>query len=136
MLKPRLWVDYTNHRGHRAWREIVVVYDVRATTYPPNDPKAEVKLCLKVKLADRTDARILALTSCHAFVESETRPKTRPEIVENFMQREFELACVYGVSARIYPLTRVDKVEKQDVPEPAPLSLFLRVKRIEQELGL
>ncbi len=77
-MKPKLWVDYINHRGERRWREIEVLISTGMALYPPTAPSATWAVCLFVKLADRDATRTLALTSCQAFYQGNVPPKNKP----------------------------------------------------------
>ena len=79
----KLWVDYTNHRGERAWREITDVSRPYVTLYPPHEATSDkpvmtirrvMTLCIDVMMVDRDARRTLKMASIKGFCDEYTRP--------------------------------------------------------------
>ena len=130
----KLWVDYTNHRGERAWREITDVSRPYVTLYPPHEAtsaemamfiKRTMTLCLDVKMVDRDARRTLKMSSIKGFRDEYTRPqltlgaeddqavnteaavKTPPVSPHNLLQLQIKLngQKIEGLKKRVSELT-------------------------------
>lgn len=135
----KLWVDYTNHAGKRAWRQIASVENVRLMKYPPDivaseGTPQELTMCVPVFMIDKKEHRTLALKSIHGFHYGPVKPE-RPGMFDPLVG-ELQSALVAANERLIGHAQKTDEQEEQleDI-RLAHEELVKRVELMETEGG-